>query len=47
MIKFILCGNNTYSKEEMAREILFGKSYPNDFVKSFEFDGVVYYKKRV
>jgi hypothetical protein len=46
MKTWIICGGNTYTKEEMAREVLFGKAYPNDFVKSFEFDGVVYYKKR-
>lgn len=45
MKTWIICGGNTYTKEEMAREILFGKAYPNDFVKSFKFDGVVYYKK--
>lgn len=46
MKTWVICGGNTYTRKEMAKEILFGKAYPNDFVKSFEFNGVVYYKKR-
>lgn len=45
MIKFIIAGPDVYSEKERARAILFNSANIDDFVKSFEFCGVIYYKK--
>lgn len=45
MRTWVICGKNTYTREEKAREILFGTAKPKDFVPAFVFDGIQYFKK--
>ena len=40
MKEIMIVGRNTYTREEKARAILFGKSLPKDFKYSFTFNGV-------
>ena len=45
MKTWVICGRNIYSRQEKAREILFNKVSPKEFVLAFEFDGKEYYRK--
>ena len=44
MEMLIICGK-VYTKKERAKEILFKNENIDNFVKSFELDGVEYFKK--
>ena len=45
MKTWVICGKNTYTREEMVRDVLFGTSNPRDFVPAFVFEGIQYFKK--
>lgn len=40
MKEIMIVGKNTYTREEKARAILFGKAKPKDFRYSFTFNGI-------
>lgn len=45
MVTKVWCNYNAVSQKERARAILFGNAKPEDFIPTFMFDGIQYYKK--
>lgn len=41
----VIYGKNTYTKKEMAKAILFGNAYLDQFVKSFKVGETQFYQK--
>lgn len=46
MKTWVICGSkNVYSQQERAHEILFNNVSAEEFIPTFVFDGIQYYKK--